>query len=175
MSDPTNPQALTDSLVTAAQRALAEGKWILCATLCRTIDELQIEAAVAGGARAAYQALTETTRAVPLLKVPMRDDQPRTPVQGLEGEPFATAPCGGCGATVIALEWHQEFIDVERDPARTGLPYHQRETVPGMVEFDGWRHQAPPTDPLQIIGHDAVPAYPVTPTARGRLLMDTRG
>jgi hypothetical protein len=79
MSDLGNPELGSEATYfyethMRAERAFSQRNWILAATLCRTLAELELEAATITGAAHAWNG---STRSVPLLKVPMRDEAPR--------------------------------------------------------------------------------------------------
>lgn len=154
--DPTSEKQLIEAIKIAASQALAEEQWILCATLCRTIEELMIKNVVAGGAERAFEALKQTTVAVPLIG----RTRPETPRQqslrgsiepaGRSTEPYAYARCLLCEKALEALGWHQ--------PSSNSF----------KVEWTDWRHidsPAVPADNLVNI-HEPDPVS-VRPTAAG--------
>lgn len=75
MSELGNPETVYyQHTLERAEQALLQRNWILCATLCRLLAELELEAATITGAAHAWNG---STRNVPLLNVPMRDEAPR--------------------------------------------------------------------------------------------------
>lgn len=58
----------------AARAAADQGKYILAATLYRTVAELELEEAIGNAAETAWNGRTAS---VPLLTVPMRTEHPR--------------------------------------------------------------------------------------------------
>lgn len=100
-----NPE-LIDQLKSAAITALTNDKWILCATLCRAIEEINIDSLVneggAGALNALREALGERTTLVPLVG----HTRAETPSAGKR----YCLTCGGAYATFT------DRIDITRAP-----------------------------------------------------------
>ena len=72
MSDQREPEkdySYYHHTIERAEQAFLQRNWLLCATLCRLLEELEID-------RQAREAWNGPTVSVPLLKVPMRNEQP---------------------------------------------------------------------------------------------------
>lgn len=147
--DPTSEKQLIEAIKIAASQALAEEQWILCATLCRTIEELMIKNVVAGGAERAFESLKQTTVAVPLIG----RTRPETP----RPEPFAYANCARCDLSLEALGWHQPMVDVSTS---ADMVAGQPKLVRSAVEWTDWRHTPGPA------AHEPRPVS-VRPTVTG--------
>jgi hypothetical protein len=116
MSDQGNPEtAYYQHTIERTEQAMLQRNWILCATLCRLLAELELEAATIGGAAAAWNG---STRSVPLLKVPMRHETASARPRG------TCVACGGPG---------QQFTELLDASTPTDL----EATVPGRTR---WAH-----------------------------------
>jgi hypothetical protein len=127
------PFGLISLLKSAAHEALQDEKWILCATICRLLDELQLNQAVGAGARVAWD---QYTRAVPLIGT-TRDEKPR---EGTSGETRTCAACGGPG---------QEFVEL----VDVGTPGEPDATVQGRkrwAHLNGFGHQVGRDHPFTL-------------------------
>lgn len=111
-----------------AEQAFQDGAWILCATLCRTLGELELAGAVQTGADEAWKvfnAFQGATRPLPTLDT---------------WKPYATADCGAqCGIRLHAHGWAY---------ADEGLTYR---------EPTDWRHTADPRPGVTVPVHEPQP------------------
>lgn len=80
---------------------------------------------------------------------------------------FATATCLDCGEIVGAHGWHQEFKDVTN---REEFMRGERSQVPGLVEWQDWRHLP---DALRLVGRGEPRIFPgsIVPTEAGRAIL----
>ena len=74
-------ESLINSLTIKAKQAIDDGKWILAATACRMIEELELDrtttiAQAAGQSRTLVDAIRERTVAVPLIRPNWSEEQP---------------------------------------------------------------------------------------------------
>lgn len=76
--NPPTPEHLRRLLKLSASAAANQGQWHLAAILYRAIAELDLEKAIADTAPPWREKVLGPTREVPLLRPPMRPEQPRT-------------------------------------------------------------------------------------------------
>lgn len=130
--DLESPEFLITLLKRAALEAMQSEKWILCATICRLLDEMQLNQAIGEGARVAWD---QYTRAVPLIGA-TRDEKPR---EGTSGEKRTCAACGGPG---------QQFVEL----LDAGTPDEPDATAAGRSR---WAH-------LDVLGYQVGRDHPFT-------------
>jgi hypothetical protein len=99
MSDLGNPELGSEATYfyethMRAERAFSQRNWILAATLCRALAELELEAATITGAALAWNGDTSNLAVVPLLKEP--HGAGRTP-DGLFSFDRREQACQNCG------------------------------------------------------------------------------
>jgi hypothetical protein len=146
----TNAEMIANLKVTALQ-AIGEGEWILAATTCRLIAELEITHAVQQSARTAWNADTRTM-SVPLLKVPMRDDKPvrnANPDDAFKADPSSITsrinfeklrpdydqPCTVCGGNVRMMTLRPVGEPDKLVPMAHSQPFHI-DTFGNRIEHD---------------------------------------
>lgn len=134
-----------------ARQAMDAGKWVLCATICRLIAEYEHEEAQRAGDRVGWDS---ATRRVPLLKMPMRDEQPSEPLpevhrckspvkHGFTGHgdvdltavidstrPQYDRACGTCGGHIRYFEIEKAWIHIDH-LGRAAILDHDALYVPG--------------------------------------------
>lgn len=105
---------ILNHLRTLAHYAIDQEKWILAATTCRLIEELELDRATVAAADSAWRG---TTVAVPLLNLPTLDDKPRPVAEAVYAHTMTCARCGKPAHWAPAVE----ATGNDREP-RTWVP-----------------------------------------------------